>query len=44
MLVQTNGRERTEAEYRAMATTAGFVRCFHRRQTGGNLDVMLARK
>ncbi|KAK7807955.1 hypothetical protein U0070_014928 [Myodes glareolus] len=44
MLVQTNGRERTEAEYRAMAAAAGFGRCFHRRQTGGNLDVMLARK
>nr|XP_048289076.1 acetylserotonin O-methyltransferase [Myodes glareolus] len=44
MLVQTNGRERTEAEYRAMAAAAGFVRCFDCRQTGGNLDVMLARK
>lgn len=44
MLLQTRGRERTETEYRAMAATAGFSRLFCRRQTGGDYDVMLARK
>ena len=43
MLVQTNGHERTEAKYNAMDATAGFACCSHRRLTGGDLDVMLAR-
>ncbi|XP_049989069.1 acetylserotonin O-methyltransferase [Alexandromys fortis] len=43
MLLQTRGRERTEAEFRAMAAAAGFAR-FQRRPTGGDLEVMLARK
>ncbi|KAH0519278.1 Acetylserotonin O-methyltransferase [Microtus ochrogaster] len=43
MLLQTRGRERTEAEFRAMAAAAGFTR-FQRRPTGGDLEVMLARK
>ena len=43
MLLQTRGRERTEAEFRAMAAAAGFA-CFQRRPTGGDLEVMLARK
>ncbi|CAO2624085.1 Acetylserotonin O-methyltransferase, partial [Lemmus lemmus] len=44
MLLQTRGRERTEAEYRAMAAAAGFSRSFHRCPTGGDYDVILARK
>lgn len=44
MLLQTRGRERTEAEYRAMAANAGFARLFRRRPTGGDYDVMLAQK
>ena len=44
MLVQTNGRERAEAEYHAMDATAGFAHCSHCRPTGGDLDVMLAGK
>ena len=41
MLVQTNGRERTEAEYHAMDATADIARFSHCRQTRGDLDVML---
>nr|XP_005896401.1 PREDICTED: acetylserotonin O-methyltransferase isoform X3 [Bos mutus] len=43
MLVQTEGRERTPAEYRALLAPAGFrdVRC---RRTGGTYDAVLARK
>uniref|UniRef100_A0ABI0P1R3 Acetylserotonin O-methyltransferase n=1 Tax=Bos taurus TaxID=9913 RepID=A0ABI0P1R3_BOVIN len=43
MLVQTEGRERTPAEYRALLGPAGFrdVRC---RRTGGTYDAVLARK
>lgn len=43
MLLQTRGHERTEAEFRAMAAAAGFAN-FQRRPTGGDLEVMLARK
>ncbi|XP_040122348.1 acetylserotonin O-methyltransferase isoform X2 [Oryx dammah] len=43
MLVQTEGRERTPAQYRALLAPAGFrdVRC---RRTGGTYDAVLARK
>ncbi|KAF4008051.1 hypothetical protein G4228_019592, partial [Cervus hanglu yarkandensis] len=43
MLVQTEGRERTPAQYRALLGPAGFrdVRC---RRTGGTYDAVLARK
>ncbi|XP_038204265.1 acetylserotonin O-methyltransferase-like isoform X2 [Arvicola amphibius] len=44
MLLQTQGRERTEAEYQNMAAAAGFTRCFQCRPTGGDLNVMLTRK
>ncbi|XP_041502300.1 acetylserotonin O-methyltransferase-like [Microtus oregoni] len=43
MLLQTRGRERMEAEFRAMAAAAGFAH-FQRRPTGGDLEVMLAKK
>ncbi|XP_039739110.1 acetylserotonin O-methyltransferase [Pteropus medius] len=43
MLVQTEGRERTPAQYRALLAAAGFrdVQC---RRTGGPYDAVLARK
>uniref|UniRef100_A0A8C3YQG2 Acetylserotonin O-methyltransferase n=1 Tax=Catagonus wagneri TaxID=51154 RepID=A0A8C3YQG2_9CETA len=43
MLVQTEGRERTPAQYRALLGPAGFrdVQC---RRTGGTYDAVLARK
>lgn len=43
MLVQTEGRERTPAQYCALLAPAGFrdVRC---RRTGGTYDAVLARK
>ncbi|XP_068818902.1 acetylserotonin O-methyltransferase isoform X2 [Capricornis sumatraensis] len=43
MLVQTEGRERTPAQYRALLAPAGFrdVQC---RRTGGTYDAVLARK
>ena len=43
MLVQTEGRERTPAQYCALLAPAGFrdVQC---RRTGGAYDAVLARK
>ncbi|XP_070319859.1 acetylserotonin O-methyltransferase [Odocoileus virginianus] len=43
MLVQTEGRERTPAQYRALLAPAGFrdVQC---RRAGGTYDAVLARK
>uniref|UniRef100_A0A4X1T8E7 Acetylserotonin O-methyltransferase n=1 Tax=Sus scrofa TaxID=9823 RepID=A0A4X1T8E7_PIG len=43
MLVQTEGRERTPAQYRALLAPAGFhdIQC---RRTGGTYDAILARK
>lgn len=43
MLVQTEGRERTPAQYRALLAAAGFrdVQC---KRTGGTYDAVLARK
>lgn len=43
MLLQTRGRERTEAEYRELAARAGFPR-LRLRRPGGPYDAMLARK
>ncbi|XP_074214822.1 acetylserotonin O-methyltransferase isoform X2 [Camelus bactrianus] len=43
MLVQTEGRERTAAQYRALLAPAGFPRV-HCRRTGGTYDAVLARK
>lgn len=43
MLMQTEGQERTPAQYRALLAPAGFldVQC---RKTGGPYDAILARK
>ena len=43
MLVQTEGRERTPAQYGALLAPAGFrdAQC---RRTGGTYDAVLARK
>ena len=43
MLVCTEGRERTAAEYERLVKAAGFV-AFESRLTGRGVDVMLARK
>lgn len=43
MLVCTEGRERTESEYRALLEAAGFD-AFEARRTGAPLDAILARK
>lgn len=43
MLLQTRGRERTEAEYRDLAARAGFNQ-FWLQRPGGPYDAMLARK
>jgi len=43
MLICTEGRERTESEYRALLTAAGFAR-IQARRTGTPLDALLAVK
>lgn len=43
MLLQTRGRERSGAEYRALAARAGFPR-LRLRRPGGPYAAMLARK
>ena len=43
MLVQTEGQERTPAQYRALLEAAGF-RDFHCRRTWGIYGAILARK
>jgi hypothetical protein len=43
MLLQTEGRERTEAQFRALLSSAGFCD-IQLRRTGGTYDAILGRK